>query len=571
MELVKKFGKRTLRSIPVIGLFMFMLFIFLPAEVLYANTKELPFVYGEFSKDLTILAVGITVAASLIISFLPDIIHRWLLTALFGIDLGAYVQYMFLNKGIDLMGQNPLGYNPPTNKIVTNIIIWIVILIVVIALEIITKKGKVALCGALFIFAIQGVAMVSIIMGADDAFFEYPATEYHLSGEEQYTVSSDENIILFVVDCFSNRDLNNALAVKPDAIDMLNDFTRYTNEDAVYLGTFPSLDHMLTTEEVDFDKKINDWTKSVWTSDNCNYFYKGMKDAGYECNLYTPDLTILCAENSPEDLLADKWDNFTNAPLRREVDKKAIKNGVLKMAAYRIAPEFLKGRYYVTMSDYIDTVKILDDPLMHENYDFNSKLLENELVTKDDKKMFIVQHLMGTHLFKNDEYGNYKEEAGYEETALGCLNILHTYINDLKKVGAYDNSTIIITADHGWEYGQQPVFFVKEAGRENDKMEESDAPISHCELLPTIAEYAGMDPSPLGKTIYDFKPGEKRTRTLYIKNYFEEYPDVPTYDGSKTGSDNVHVGYTYTGDENELLKYLFDNPSEVIPMVDAYF
>ena len=62
MELVKKFGKRTLRSIPVIGLFMFMLFIFLPAEVLYANTKELPFVYGEFSKDLTILAVGITVA-----------------------------------------------------------------------------------------------------------------------------------------------------------------------------------------------------------------------------------------------------------------------------------------------------------------------------------------------------------------------------------------------------------------------------------------------------------------------------------------------------------------------------
>ena len=139
----------------------------------------------------------------------------------------------------------------------------------------------------------------------------------------------------------------------------------------------------------------------------------------------------------------------------------------------------------------------------------------------------------------------------------------------MKEAGVYDNSTVIITADHGWEYGQQPVFFIKEAGASSYSIEDTNAPASFHELLPTIARIAGV--SMQGQTIYDFKPDELRERTLYIRNYMEEYTDVPYFGGDKVGTANVYMGFTYTGDEDDLLEYLFDRPSKIIQMVDSYF
>lgn len=37
------------------------------------------------------------------------------------------------------------------------------------------------------------------------------------------------------------------------------------------------------------------------------------------------------------------------------------------------------------------------------------------------------------------------------------------------------------------------------------------------------------------------------------------------------GTSNVYMGFTYTGDENDLLEYLFDRTSEIINMIDSYF
>lgn len=568
---MRNYFKRFLYGASVIGLFAFMLMIFIPAETLYANVNELPFVFGDYAKRLIGIAVISIVLISFVTAFLLDSVHKWLMAIIFAIDIAAYIQNMFLNKNLDLMGENPNGYNPPINKVVINTIIWSIILIVSLVSTAIDKKKRVILCLTLFVLAIQIVAYVSILVGADESFYNYPETEYHLSGEEQFVVSSEGNTILFVVDCLSDRDLGNALAVNPRAIDMLNDFTRYTNTDACYFGTFPSLTHMLTNDEVNFDLTVNEWTAEAWNGEKCKFFYDRMHDLGYRCNIYTPEISILCVGNKPEDLLRNKWDNLTNSPLNRLINNEAIQKGLVKMAAYRLMPDILKDYYYVTMCEYTDTVKVIDDPIMHENYDFYGKLLEGGLSVKDEGKMFIVQHIMGTHVFENDENGNYKEGAGYEETTLGCLNILRCYIDELKRLGVYDNSNIIITADHGWEYGQQPVFFIKEEYKESDNIEETDAPISHKELLPTIAEISGVESTIIGNTIYDYTSGQKRERTLYFRDHLDDYPDVPYYDGSKKGDSNVYVGYTYTGDEENLLEYLFDYPSVVVPMVDSYF
>ncbi len=568
----KSYFNRFKTSAAVSGLLAFMLFVFGPAETFFANSSELPFVYGEFSGWLWLFAVIFIIGASVVTALLPDKLHSLLIAILFGVCVCAYIQNMFLNKGLDLIGLNPDGYNVDKAKSGINIAVWVVIILIIVVIGMIKETGKkIITYGALFLLAVQVIAYLSLVISADKYCYHYPQTEYHLSGEEQYVLSTDSNIILFVVDSLSNRDLKNALNVKTDAIKDFKDFTYYTNMDCCYCGTYPSLTHMLTNCYVDMEVGVNDWTRSAWNDVNCDSFYKGMKTAGYKCLLYTPDLHIICGNNDPQELLDGKWSNFTDAPLEREVANSKVVKVMIKMAAYRMLPELMKNIVYVDMSEYSDAVRIIENPIMHENYDFGDKLLKEGISTYNGDKIFVVHHLMGTHLFKNDEFGKFKDGASYEETTLGCFYILGEYIQEMKKAGVYDQSTIIITADHGWEYGQQPVFFIKESGRSSDDMVMNNSPVTFHELLPTIARIADVNMDENGDTIYDFEPEELRERTLYIRNYLEEYPDVPYYGGGKVGTSNVYMGFTYTGDEGDLIEYLFDRPSKIIQMVDSYF
>lgn len=61
----------------------------------------------------------------------------------------------------------------------------------------------------------------------------------------------------------------------------------------------------------------------------------------------------------------------------------------------------------------------------------------------------------------------------YQQTA-GDLNMITEYIGQLKKLGIYDDTTIIITADHGitgtleeLDYERMPSLFIKPAGTDD--------------------------------------------------------------------------------------------------------
>ena len=66
-----------------------------------------------------------------------------------------------------------------------------------------------------------------------------------------------------------------------------------------------------------------------------------------------------------------------------------------------------------------------------------------------------------------NENAEYVEEATLTQALRGDFKIIKTYIEQLKELGIYDNTTIIVTADHGYFYGElkQPqtcLFLVKQ-------------------------------------------------------------------------------------------------------------
>ena len=540
----------------------FMILIFGPAEIFFANITEFEFLYGEFAGYMAILFLVSVLLLTAVLTILPEKIHRIVLSVIFGISLAGYLQIMFLNKNLDLLGVNPNGYQVQTSRWIGNMIIWLVVIAAVVALAILKKEiwKKLVLYLASFLICIQVVALVSLLATAPQEAYKRLQGSDRLSGEDQYTVSANENIIVFVLDYFSSLYLQQMLEVYPDGADCLHDFTYYSNADCTYYGTFPSLAHMLTGCEVDPTVSIDEWCRSIWENESTVDFYRELKDNNYKANVYTTDSNVLTSANGCK-ILRDKISNVTNEPREVSVDTDLLIKTLVKMSCYRMAPDVLKQQFYTNVSEYSLIVEDLGEGILQTNSDFYAKLKEQGLKADKSSNYFIVQHLIGTHEFNTDENGNYREKTSVEETARGCMTIMEAYLNQLKELGVYDDATIIITADHGGcdKEDLQVIYFVKTPGETHEVSPVTNAPVSHCDLLPTVAQMAGLDYSQYGNPIFDFNQDDQRERTLWLRT---EDPDY---------AEKVYYCYTYTGDILALITQIDEGPTEIKEMFESYF
>lgn len=553
-------------------LFAFMLFIFGPAEIYFVNVAEFKFVYGEFVWILSAIAIIGSILVSLITSFLPNIARKIIWSVIFGLSVAGYAQIMFINEGLDLLGMNPEGYQVNKGQAIGNGILWLIIIALITAFSLWKEKiWKSIICfGAVFLIGIQSVAWVSLMLSAEDIAYKYEEGEWYLSGENQFKVSANKNIIVIVLDYFSNQYIEPTLEKYPDLLDGMNDFTYYNNTDCTYFGTYPSLAHILSGQDPDPTISINDWTANIWQAEKTQGFYQALREQNYVSNIYTPDKNMLCGMNSVE-ILKNDFSNVTNAGQDFYVDYKLLIKTMIKMSGYRMFPYALKPYLYTNVSEYSGIITPKSNGVSHENHRYYNHLLEEGLKTDDKSNYYIVQHLSGTHVHETTATGQYTEETTMEETAKGCMVIVNEYLSQLKELGVYDDATIIITSDHGSPRDSQVIFFMKNAHETHDKMLTSSAPIGLTEYQATIAKAAGIDYSPYGLAVSDIPADQPRERTVWVRLYVDSLPSVPKYSGEGEGVSNAYCGFTYTGDINDLLKKYDAGPDITIPETDCFF
>lgn len=554
--------KKILFSFIVSFLLSFMLLIFGPAEIFFANVAEFDFLYGEFAGYMAAIFIAVLLLLTVLLSLLPQRIHSIALSALLSVSVAGYMQVMFLNKNLDLLGVNPDGYHVGVGQWAPNLVVWLAVLAVVIVLSVRQNEiwKKMTLYLAILLTGMQAVAMVSLLATAPKDAYERAKGSDRLWGKDQYTVSANENVIVFVLDYFSSLYLQQMLEVYPDGADCLHDFTYYSNADCTYYGTFPSLAHMLTGCEVDTMVSIDEWCRNIWNNESTVEFYQELQANNYKANVYTTDSNVLTSANGCG-ILRDRISNVTNEPREVQVDTGLLLKTLMKMSCYRMAPDVLKQQFYTNVSEYSLVVKDMGEGILQTNSDFYAKLQERGLQADDSANYFIVQHLIGTHEFNTDENGNYQEKTSVEETARGCMTIMEGYLNELKRLGVYDNATIIITADHGgdWKEDLQVIYFVKQPGETHEASPVTNAPVSHCDLLPTIAQMAGLDYTKYGNSINDFSQDEQRERTIWVRTADPDY------------SEEVYYCYTYTGDILALITQIDAGPTEIKEMYESYF
>lgn len=528
--------KKRLPQALISGFTTGFLFCFFGVLSIFANNRnELLFNVGEFLGTSVLISLIVSAVLALIILFAPGRVSDIIFGTVTGITVAAYIQSLLLNGSGALSGDNEMKVD--TFKIIFDIIIWVVVIAGCIFASIIMKKHSIAK-SILIIFSviilvmeITGVLMqinnitrdsMSVIADNDDPEISDISKGY-LTDAGINEVSKGKNTIVFVIDRFDVAYVQTTLDKDPEFFDRLDGFTCYRDNISLYSRTYPGICTMVTGIDTDFKMTMSDYFNKAYSE---SPFLKDLKKNNYKIKLYTASYYAYADGRS----LFGVADNFSVASEYTVTDRPLLIQAMYLLSAYRYLPDFLKTTINVSTSSFRGLIDYEGTGSLYELDDAKTiaDFRESGLTTDNSENEYTLIHLSGCHDPCEIDENGYKAEVSYaEDSVRGCFKYIFEYIDELKRLGVYDNSTIIITGDHPRAMDDAAVpstsrvtaLFVKEAGS-SGSFRYSMAQVSQENLIPTIVKSSGLKTeNDYGKAYSEIS--ETETTTRYHK--FEMY------------------------------------------------
>ena len=506
-----------------------VIFAFFPTFIvcLYAPYKLYLNNSGEFWFNLnTIWAVPAVTfliafaAASLIGIVLKGSLRYAYLGLLFGLGVCLYLQGNFIGLKVGAINGSDVDWSIYRTRMVICALIWLIIIAAAVFVmarfkdkysdSVLVIAGILSLVQVIFLATslVPALSQESEISNAEEAF---------LSGDDIYEVGSDGNIIVFVLDAFDGTYMDEIL--QDDAVaDDFDGFVLYDN----YTGLYPQTEYSVASM---IGGRIlhNEYPRTQWVEENAKgrMYLDEVMDAGYDLSIYT---------SMPEDVperIKKACDNYAVAHLDFYNTRTCFAL-LYKLVACTYAPDILKPYVWMRGDEFKGAaVSDIDSEYYDNSNDvFRDGLRSSGVSIAEGCKKYKFIHIWGAHEpFRIDEMGNDTEENWDKniDAAKGCLHYVREYMEDMRAQGVYDNSAIIITADHGWHGNDgiitNPVFMMKDFGAQG-AMTITSAPASHEDLGATTARLAGCaDVSAYGTPMQDITEDTVRDRFYYGYTY----------------------------------------------------
>lgn len=453
---------------------------FAPLSIYLANITDFWFSLRHLLP--LILAVFVSCSIAVLITFilLNSFFPRLFLviyTLVYVIAVGLFVQGNLINNGDSLNGAK-INYAEINSGAIISTILWISVLGVFLFVNIkgtqkrLLKTVKPLL---MLITAIQLVSLgVMLLIGRDSLKKDDYVTT--AAGQFQY---SDKNFIIIVLDAFDARVMEEYM--DEDARNVLQDFTFFPDTMSMYGGTVLSLPQLLTGKEYHNETTFPNYLSEAYDSSPVfNYFI----DNEWNVGVYLEGMT-------PSGEVAEYAVNVEKSKLEIKSKRRFLKY-IYQLVAYNYAPYYTKSFFWFYPDVINDTKYIAEEgtePYSWENEAFYRNT--DVEVANEEKGTFRAYHLKGMHgPLDHDRFLNpvASESATKEDTFMGNMLMLDKYFRQLRDSGIYDDSIIIVLADHGSNqldgYCQNPLLLIKGLGEEHEFII-SDKRVSY-EHLQTI-------------------------------------------------------------------------------------
>ena len=464
---------------------------------------------------------------------LGDGTSELLLLALLGILISSYIQMLFLNGNMVQITGGAARYSLLTITNIANLFIWVGIALVPLGLWLILRKRKIGLkldkailFSSILISGMQIAGLIStaasteLPLGIDEDIQKY------VSFDQAARFNPENNIIVFILDRLSVNQMKVVLEEYPEVYDQLDGFVFYKNNISGFNGTFPSVTTMLTQHHYREEQTFDEYWEEAWAQ---HIPIDTLRDNGFTTNLYLDRPTTYGSLSR----ILDRTDN-----LRDEVDITPNHRGLLtisvRLSFGRFMPYFLKDFFLSEINpDFGNSLFTFEeseyhfwwDPAVgvHSDLMLNDFIDSNEFSADSESKVFSVMHLNCSHIdldaengyHINPNSGTIERGGNATESTRACFEILNKYFSKMKEIGVYENSTIILIADHGWTPLWTSSLLIKHPGATGPLQINTEAELTNLYFGASILEMAGLSHYDLGLSYNDIINGTIPPTRMY--------------------------------------------------------
>ena len=480
-------GKGSAMFVTAVGIICATCFVIIPLRFYVQNFQSLWFT----GSSLFTYVLGVAIVSVLALTVIKRLSVPRLLGA-FALMLATCVviqSFIWPQQVKELIGYKYDWLGSPLTWI--NLAIWIVLLTV----------------GVLACFKIKAVKYLSVgfnlsvlcVVVATTAFESFSMEKYKDSAYDTVSfdkskefVLAEKNIIVFILDTFDQETF--AELRQSDGVEiekMFQGFTWYKNNTGSGIATSYSIPYMFTGEFFKKNEDYSNYIKRAYASGHGKSAIELASSKGYRVRIFSEGSMF---SNSVSSLIDNAFSSRNWGYAR--INSSAL-NALRIFVNYNIAPDFVRSKIKVS-SDLFDSGKVAlksdikifgeNDPLFYDDYQ------RSPFRVGEKGKNFIFYHLEGAHppytkgLDGKRVTGN--NNVTKREQVLGCLRQLAKMFKTLQQIDKFKDSTIVVTADHGY-HGQvktsYPLLIAKEAGFNADiPLKESMIPTGHKDLLFSI-------------------------------------------------------------------------------------
>ena len=487
----------------------FMLFLYAPLELLFTNQEEFFFdMYILLPPIICNFLLFLILSIGLFLLVKKSKFYYVILGAYFTAFICLYVQGNFFADWLPTINGDIISWSDYPLERVKSIVLWIVVIALVYF--VFKKKGKNFFERLIqIISACMGLMLLVtiIILCISTGGYQKKQILSTATAKNILTMSEDKNFVILVLDAVDSSVLNEMIEANTEYKELFTDFTYYTNAMGGYPYTVHSIPLILTGEWFEKQSEFEEFSKQAYKE---SPLFKKLEDEGYRIGVYEADFALGTGEENRFDNILDcerrikSW--FTFCRLQ------------IQLTGYRYAPFDLK-RVCCVYTNAFNTLKVMPDDEELFDYDnlFFYEKLCNEEIEIVNQKCFRFIHVEGAHApYKYDADLNIIETGDYESSMKASMKLTETYLDKLKKNGVYDNSCIIVMADHGHGSGfnDNPILFIK-GFNEHHEMKKDDAPISYDDLQEA---YARLMSGKMSDEVFDYHEGDYRERRFLFQD-----------------------------------------------------
>jgi len=534
--------------------------------MLIGNQDSFWFSLSDVGIYFVLCALGLFAVLTALCALLPGKAGNVVTALVFSAGLALWIESTLMPMDYGLLDGKAVNWRAYSGRMIIDAAIWLICIAGPVVLSLKNSrffKRAVALIG-LFIVTMQAGSLAVSLLSKP----KVPGKSYVLGEDGKFTLSTRQNIVVFVLDAFEKRLFNKIAAENTEYFEVFKDFTLYDDATSGHCYTRPAIPFILTGRMYDNSLRYVDYLVNSYREVP---IFRILQEHNYDNRVYTYPAFIMTVDPA-----LNEYFNATPGVIIR--NWPLLIKLMYKLTAFRYVPVVFKNSFWMYTDDF-EAARAKKTPsatAASPDLLFYRTLLAEGITLIHDKNAFRFFHLRGAHQpwTLTEGMEEKKDEISFSAQygqAKATLKIVRAYLEEMKRTGVYKNSTIILTADHGFYSYMQfvtykiPLLMVKTPGTRKG-LAISKAPVTTGDVAATILSFVTPDYRKYGPSLFDVKENEPRERR-FLFGREQEYKDymADLTEWKTTGNAEDMASWKKTGRIFAAGKTIQAEPPDYIP------